>query len=406
MTSLRSLPTLFLDMIIFDNMNINFSDIILLLLFFLILYPYAVYPAILFFFSKIFKKEVNKKVGLRKKISIILSCYNEEELIEDCIHSVFQSDYPSEDIELLVGSDGSTDKTAEIVKKLMPIYPQLKFFDLPRSGKNKVVNILAPQAEGEILFFLDADIRISKNSISLMLESFNDDDVGIVLSTIMSLEGKNDVNSGHFGEDKYRLFEKYLRKKEGSIFATMNGSGGFYSIRKSLFRALPNEYVCDDFTPLLYVSFEKKRIILEDRSLVYEIRGKTLKGEFSRRVRMAACSMSSVWNARKIFSFKTPLAAFFLFSHKVSRWYVPPFLLIASIISFLFYKEAIIPYISLYLIGITFLLIFVGWILEKLNIKCIIFRFAYVFFYMNLGMFFGVFKFLSKKQNSKWESIK
>ncbi len=387
-------------------MNLNFYDIIILIFILLVLYPFVIYPAILFFLSKLFKNEAKKKVGLRKKISIIISCYNEEDLIEDCINSIFQSDYPLEDIEVIVGSDGSTDRTAEIVRGLANQYSQIKFFDLARSGKNKVLNELCRKATGEILFFLDADVRLSKNSISLMIENYEDKNVGAVLAYVMNINTEEDINAGHLTEDFYQRFEKYIRKKESIVFSTFNAMGQFYSVRKSLHEPIPNEFVCDDFTPILKVALKRKRNIFDDRALVYEVRKKSLTGEFARRVRMASCGMSSVWNARKLFSFKTPLAAFFLFSHKVSRWFVTPLFILVLAMSIAFYSVSNLAFFSLFLILLTVLIIIIGWIFEKINFNCIIFRFAYIFFNMNIGMLCGFFKFIMRKENSKWESIK
>ncbi len=387
-------------------MNLNYYDIIIIILILLILYPFAIYPVILFFLSKLFKNEAKRKVGLRKKISIIISCYNEENLIEDCIKSIFQSDYPLEDIEVIVGSDGSTDRTAEIVRGLANKYSQIKFFDLARSGKNKVLNELCRKATGEILFFLDADVRLSKNSISLMVENYEDDNVGAVLSYVMNINTEEDINTGHLTEDFYQRFEKYIRKKESIVFSTFNAMGQFYSVRKSLYEPIPNEFVCDDFTPILKVALKRKRNIFDDRAIVYEVRKKSLNGEFARRVRMTSCGMSSVWEARQIFSFKTPAAAFFLFSHKVSRWFVAPCFFLLLVMAIVCYSVSNLALLSLLIQLLIVLIIIIGWIFEKINFNGSFFRFAYIFFNMNIGMLCGFFKFILRKENSKWESIK
>ncbi len=387
-------------------MNFTYYDIIILILFLLILYPFVIYPIILFLLSKFFRNEAKRKVGLRKKISIIISCYNEEDLIEDCINSIFQSDYPMDDIEVLVGSDGSTDRTAEIVNGLANKYSQIKFFDLARSGKNKVLNFLCTKTEGEIIFFLDADVRISSDSISKMVENYADVNVGAVLAYVMNIYTDESVNFGHLTEDFYQRFEKYIRKKESIVFSTFNAMGQFYSVRKSLYEPIPNEFVCDDFTPILKVALKKKRNIFDDRAIVYEVRKKSLTGEFARRVRMASCGMSSVWDARKLFSFKTALAAFFLFSHKVSRWFVTPLFILILVMSLAFYSVSNEALFSLFLILLTLIIIIIGLIFEKINYNCKIFRFAYIFFNMNIGMLFGFIKFIFRKENSKWESIK
>lgn len=311
-----------------------------------------------------------------------------------------------EDIEVIVGSDGSTDRTAEIVRGLANKYSQIKFFDLARSGKNKVLNELCRKATGEILFFLDADVRLSKNSISLMVENYEDKNVGAVLSSLINIPTDDNINIGQLGEDKYQKFERFIRKKESNIYSTINAIGGFFSYLKKYYEPIPNEFVCDDFTPILKVALKRKRNIFDDRAIVYEVRKKSLNGEFARRVRMTSCGMSSVWEARQIFSFKTPAAAFFLFSHKVSRWFVAPLSILILAMSLAFYSVSNVALFSLFLILLTVLIIIIGWIFEKINFNCIIFRFAYIFYNLNIGMLCGFFKFILRKENSKWESIK
>jgi cellulose synthase/poly-beta-1,6-N-acetylglucosamine synthase-like glycosyltransferase len=94
-------------------------------------------------------------------VSILISAFNEEQLIEEKINSIFNTNFPLEKLEVLVGSDGSTDNTNSILSHLETNYPQLKFFPFEgRNGKGNVINKLYQKSEGDILVFTDANVML------------------------------------------------------------------------------------------------------------------------------------------------------------------------------------------------------------------------------------------------------
>src|SRR5207245_2950616 len=88
----------------------------------LLLYTYVGYPALLWLLNRVIPapKSLNIEPTQWPNVSIILSANNEEGVIADRLKNLVALDYPRERLEILVGSDGSTDRTCEIVNRFNP----------------------------------------------------------------------------------------------------------------------------------------------------------------------------------------------------------------------------------------------------------------------------------------------
>ena len=121
------------------------------LLLFLIIYCYFGYPLLIYIFASLFTNRIDKS-PIEPTISIIIAAYNEEDCIEEKILNLFSVDYPASNIEIIIGSDGSTDSTNEILRSIAsPIFSFYEYSE--RRGKMATVNDLVAQAKNEILIF-------------------------------------------------------------------------------------------------------------------------------------------------------------------------------------------------------------------------------------------------------------
>ena len=89
--------------------------LILFILGFLIIYPYIIYPCILLFFPKM--DRANSTISPVTSVSLFIAAYNEEKVIAQKLENSLELDWTNLEFEIVVGSDGSTDKTNEIVEK-------------------------------------------------------------------------------------------------------------------------------------------------------------------------------------------------------------------------------------------------------------------------------------------------
>jgi len=144
----------------------------------------------LFFFLILFvrnrKELLNYPVAEKDysySISVLTPAYNEEDSIEDTIKAALSSEYPIK--EMIVIDDGSKDKTAEIVKRLMKQYSNLKLLPKENSGKADSLNQGIKIAKGELIAVVDSDSYPEKDSIKKMVGFFNDLKVGAVTCSVL-----------------------------------------------------------------------------------------------------------------------------------------------------------------------------------------------------------------------------
>src|SRR2546423_14324523 len=93
-----------------------------------LLYTYILYPLLIAALAKLRPHSYKTTDSYTPRISVILSAYNEEEHLAACLDSLLSQDYPSDEYEIIVGSDGSADSTNAILKKYALEFPSLKIF--------------------------------------------------------------------------------------------------------------------------------------------------------------------------------------------------------------------------------------------------------------------------------------
>ena len=394
---------------------------------FLFFYPYFIYPIFLLILGKFIKYEYKSNVKLQPKISIVISVYNEEELIIDCLKSILDSNYKKENIEILIGSDGSNDKTNEIIKNFINdnnLHKFIYLFEYERSGKNLVLNNLVKNVKTDYVFYMDADIRITQDAISNSIKYIEDENVGIVISKMIQIDYKlfnssillngevqtnnsNSNNLGLMGDSFYQKYEHYLRLWSSNISTSVNSLGAFYLMKMSLYQPIINDKVCDDYFTVLSALVNNKKVLYNKDSVVYEVRKKQISDEMQRRVRLTAGSLSTLFAKKQIFNPLLGFSSLFTWSNKILRILSPVFFIISVILSYTVLRENLeVFYFRTFVEGLLLLFIF-SVIFDrlgnnlKMNFK--LFKIYKFFVLMNIGFLLGIYEFIKGKHNSKWE---
>ena len=387
------------------NFNLLISDYILLILVFLIGYNYFLYPVVLFVLSKIFKNINEKDKNFTPSVTVIIAAHNEEELIEGAVLSVISSEYPLDKIRIVVGSDGSTDSTNDILVKLKAKYPNnLNFFIFDRIGKNRLINSIIPNIETDFIIFMDADCRMLKSTMKEMMKNFIDNEVGCVIAS-QSVAGKDDIeNAGRLGDTLYHRYEENIRIFEGIIHSNVNSLGYLYAVSKRYLKPIADDFVCDDLFNVYSILEKHRRVVFEKNAKAVEIRKKSFNNELHRRVRAVAGGIATVISYKNLLNiFKYGWVSFFIISHKIFRWVTPVFLLLLMFATFIFWDTSIIWMLVFLLQLILYLMAFIGWSSEKLKLNIKTAKIFLFFVSMNFSSLLGTFRYLKKSQNAVWD---
>jgi len=215
---------------------------------FLVFYSYLLFPWILNWLAgNRTIKASSFSVEELPVISVLIAAYNEELVIGKKINTVLKSDYPPDKLEILVGSDASTDHTNAILQQLKETDTSLHLFLYEnRKGKPGIINELAQEARGEILVISDANVMLESNTLKELIRYFKDSGVGLVDSSLISTGIKKDGISRQ--EKFYTGREVSIKHNESVLWGTMMGPfGGCYAVRKSLYCPVPDHFLVDDF---------------------------------------------------------------------------------------------------------------------------------------------------------------
>jgi cellulose synthase/poly-beta-1,6-N-acetylglucosamine synthase-like glycosyltransferase len=284
----------------------------------LVVYSYLVYPVILSLAARIFGRSVRTDEAYRPSIAVLVPVYNEEKVIRAKLENITALRYPSDRLEIWIGSDCSTDTTHDIVQGFPDNRVHL-WIAPARGGKTEVLNHMIPLVRADILVFTDANTMHHPDGVEKLVRSFADPAVGGVAGLIKHQSRKKEL-----AEVLYRSFESNQKFLESRLHSSISAFGGFYSIRRKLFKPLPyNAYSNDDVLIPMNVIRQKYRIVFDPEAVSEEDMTESIAHEFTRRIRIGAGNFQAFfW----LLDFLNPLRGwpwFCFFSHKVTRWFSP-----------------------------------------------------------------------------------
>ena len=364
----------------------------------LVVYAYFGYPILLAIwgkFSGIPKPTVEH--DYYPSISVLIPAYNEQAVIQKKIENTVSLDYPAENLKLVIVSDGSTDDTGTIVRQLATKH-NIEFIEVKeRKGKANVLNVGLQAINSEIVVFSDSSIMLDKNALKEIVNGFSDPKIGCV-------SGEDHIPDGG-GEGLYGKYELFLRNQESKVSSIVGASGSFYAQRRNLCQPFL-EGLAPDFLSVLNTVEQGYRAVSEPRAFGFMSAAKSNKDEFTRKVRTLLRGMTTLWHKRQLMNpFKFSDFAFVLISHKLIRWLVPLFLLLAIIANMLIIDS--IFYSSIFILQILFYLFayLAGKNVYKFGEK-IYGKIPLYFCAANMAVAYGWLQFFSGKRQEIWEPTK
>jgi cellulose synthase/poly-beta-1,6-N-acetylglucosamine synthase-like glycosyltransferase len=256
-------------------------------------------------------------------VSVLIAAYNEASCIGQRIENLLEQDYPAEHLEILVGSDGSTDGTDALVQHYAARGVKLSRGE--RAGKAGVLARLIGMAKGEVMVLTDANTEFEKDAVRCLVQPLRDPAVGLVCGRLRL----HSPLGAPIVESAYWKLESLLKMYESRRGCVMGANGGIYAVRKHLFPPLPAGTVVDDFVAALRVLRSGYEVRYEPEAVAHEEAAPGHADEYRRRVRIAAGGFRALSQFRDLLAPRYGFTSFALWSHKVLRWLVPQALLIA-----------------------------------------------------------------------------
>jgi biofilm PGA synthesis N-glycosyltransferase PgaC len=309
----------------------------------LVFYTYAGYPLLLWIFQFVLRRPV-KKSPIEPSVSLLISAYNEAVVIGEKVRNSLQLDYPADKLEIVVASDGSSDETARIVRRIAETggagrVRLLEFIE--NRGKVAALNDAIPELKGDIVIFSDASSMLAADAVRKLVANFADERVGAA-SGVYQVLNKHTSTLGH-QEDFYWKYETFLKLQESKIGALAGAHGSLYAMRRSLYPFPPAGTINDDFVIPTSVLKRGMRIAYEPDAVAYE-EAHEMAG-FGRRVRIMAGNIDQMREVRGLLWPPRLIPLFCFLSHKGTRIIVPIAMLAALLSNVFLWRTALYQWI-------------------------------------------------------------
>jgi cellulose synthase/poly-beta-1,6-N-acetylglucosamine synthase-like glycosyltransferase len=321
-----------------------------------IFYTYAGYVLWLWVLGRVQPRPL-KRSPIVPTVSVVMIVRNEEEVLERKLENLLGLDYPAELCQLVVVSDGSTDRTETILREHAKNSRVHAILNSLPGGKAAGLNDAMAWAQGEIVVFTDARQRIELGALRLLVENFADPAVGCASGELML----GDIESGEAvrGTGLYWKIEKKIRELESDSGSVIGATGALYAARRELVPMVPAGTILDDVYIPMNVVRQGFRVVFDGRARAWDAPNLGAEREFNRKVRTLSGNYQLLQIAPWLLSGSNPVMFEFV-SHKLLRLMVPfalAAILVASIVLRApFYRAALILQMLFYGLGLL------GWL--------------------------------------------
>lgn len=377
----------------------------------LVSYTYLFYPCLLFGIYAVAQARADLRFLTSRRerrrrplrdtdlppVTLIVPAYNEEAHLKDKIANVQELDYPRDRLQVIVVSDGSTDRTNEILGSVDD--PDIETILLPeRSGKAVALNRAVERARHGILVFSDAATLFMPDAIKQLVRHFADPRVGVVCGAL-KFKGGDEFKQT---EGVYWRYETMLRLMEARLGATLTASGAIYALRRACYRPLTPDDVIDDFVVPMRARALGFRVVFDPEAEAIEFAGESVKDEFTRRVRIAVGSFRALRELSRVPM--EPIACLSFFSHKVLRW-VLPFFLIGLFASNLFLLDGVVYRIVFSGQLAVYLWAALGFVFRERARRVPFALFSYYLMAINVAFLVGFVRFVGGRKETAWQRV-
>ena len=381
---------------------------------FLVFYTYLGYGMLLWVLVKL-KRIVMGKPKKRAlptdddelpDVTFLVCAYNEQDVVDMKMKDIYQLDYPKNKLHIAWVTDGSSDNTNSYLKT----YPDVDIIFTPeRKGKTAALNHGLSLVKSDITVMTDANTMVNPGAIKEIVRLMQDPKVACVAGE-KRVMARHKGQAAAEGEGLYWRYESALKRMDSELYSAMGAAGELNAIRTALYEPMPENALLDDFVMSMRMVDKGYKIAYSSNAYASEYGSANLQEESKRKRRIAAGGLQSCWWLRKMMNpFRKPIVAFQFISHRVLRWSITPFALMALIplnVALVMMKAGNV-YTVIWLLQIIFYATALcGYIQEKRGNRSKLLYIPYYFLFMNMNVFAGIPYLRSHSKGGIWEKAK
>ncbi len=263
-------------------------------------------------------------------VTVAIAVHNEAPVIEARVADALAQAGPGVAlVEVLVGSDGSTDGTDDAVLAAAARDPRVKLVALRRAGQTPAQHVLFEAARGEVVVLTDAETRFAPGALAALVAPFRDPRVG---ATTGRLEWRDErATATSRNEGLYWRYERRVRELESRAGWLTAVTGAFLAVRRTSYRPVPAFASMDHLLPL-YVREQGQRVVYVPTAVATDRPISGLREQFRSRTRTATRGIrANLSMARRLAPWRRPSAALAIWSHKLLRWMTPILVIVGTV---------------------------------------------------------------------------
>lgn len=366
----------------------------------LLVYTYFGYPLLVVLAGR-GRRPARGRQTETPSVALIIVARNEEAWIRRRLENALALGYPREQVEIVVYSDASTDRTDSIVGEFTS-----------RGVRLLRGNVVVGQARGqaaavdttnaEILVFSDANTIFDRDALSHLVRAFDEPDVGCVVGSLFYR------SSTGTGEGAYWRYEERLKAAEARLGTCIAGTGAIYAVRRRAYRR-SDARASSDFCLPLTLAGDGWRVEYEPRARASEEAPHTVWAEIRRHARTAEggvhCLLRVPEARRLLRPLQYPRLSWQLWSHKLLRWLTGLWLLLVCVGAPSLARYGTIYLASAGVLGAVLLFALVGAVSAAFGVPRLptAARVAVLFFGASGAMLVGMARALAGRARASWE---
>lgn len=366
-----------------------------------VLYVYVLYPVLLWQLSTWFGRDPtppSTDAAELPLLSLLIAAHNEQGVIADRLENALATRYPPDRVEIVVASDGSSDRTDDIVRGFQHRGVRL-LGDGVRRGKTGTIAWAVPSLRGSVVVLSDANTHMDPNALVRLARWFADPRVGVVCGRLILI----DAVTGRNVDGLYWRYEQFLRRWEARLDALLGANGAIYAMRRTALVPCPPDTLVDDLVlPLLARLKSGVRIVLDTDATATEETPRHISAEFGRRARIGAGDFQSIGLLWPLLNPRRGWIALSFVSHKLLRWYCPFFLL--ALLGATLALRSRFPYNVMFSGQVVFYLVaLVGWFMPGVGAASRGVRLVTLFVTVNIALAMGFLRWLFGSRHGTWQ---